>query len=56
MSSMDIVWAMFSVVPTLPSIKRTGEARGNSVWRTDGVYLSVYCDHRAKIYWDVVLN
>ena len=35
---------------------RTGKARGNPVWRTDGVYLSVYCDHNAKIYWNVVLR
>jgi len=35
---------------------RTGKARSNPVWRTDGVYLSVYCDHNAKIYWNVVLR
>ena len=43
-------------IPLGAYIKRTDEARSNPVWRTDGVYLSVYCDHSAKIYLNVVLN
>ena len=37
-------------------VMKTNEARSNSVWRTDGVYMSMHHDRSAKIYWNVVLN
>ncbi len=37
-------------------VMKTNEARSNSVWRTDGVYLSMHHDNNAKIYLNMVLN